>query len=347
MKRRVVVLAGVVALGACSGGNHSSSAGTAPGSTRSSNPPSTAAARSDALAPAVAATRRGGTADFTYEKTSAGSKGKAIFTATVHGVVDFGNGNTSFGYTVKNTSTHDVTVDEARGVGGSLYVHVPAGYGISGTRSWTKIEPGQSKTSVSVNVSSPEEATALAALLDFLGTATDVKSTGAHALGFQVRTDTPALAGESAAVKLLILGPNAADSSFGVGTVSSTGTAQLDSAGRLARVEIVTTVPIVSATSTVTFTFGHFGVAAPPGAPNTTEIANQATLCADKNVDVVTAIKRYRSSHGSTAQPTAAQLAAAGYLKQPAAWVISYSHEAGNASYFGIYENPWCPGSLG
>jgi hypothetical protein len=302
---------------------------------------------SDALAPAVAATRRGGTADFSYETTSAGRTGKAIFTGTVHGVVDFRSGNTSFGYAVKNTGTPDVKVDEARGADGSLYVHVPADYGISGARSWTKIEPGQSKYAVTVNVSTPEQATALPALLDFLGTATDVKSTGAHALGFQVRTDTPALARQSAAVKLLILGPNANSSSFGVGTTTTTGTAQLDSAGRLARVEIVTSVPIVSATSTLTFTFGHYGVTGPPGAPKTTEIADRATLCADKNVDIITAIKKCRSSHGSGAEPTAAQLAAAGFLQQPAAWVISYSHEAGNSSYFGNYENPWCPGSLG
>lgn len=199
-----------------------------------------------------------------------------------------------------------------------------------------------------MNVSTLEKATAVAALTDFLGTATNVAPSGAHGYTFQIRTDQQALANASAPVRLLILGPNTGSSiNIDVGALNASGTAELDNAGRLSRVELQTSVAVLGGQSTMTFTFDHYGAPALTGAPKATDLAGSATLCADKNLDLLSVIKKYRATLGADAEPTGAQLAAAGLVRQPAAWQIQYTNDAGSSSFGGNYENPWCPGSLG
>jgi hypothetical protein len=349
-RRAALFLSAVIALSACGGSHHSnSSAGSGTTSTvaTSTVAGSTVAPRSGSLSAAIAATRRGGSAEFSYTDTAGTTRGKTIFTAKVHGVVDFASGNTSFGYAVANSSTPSVAVDDARGVGGTLYVRVPDGYGVATTAPWATLDPGHTTAAVSVNVSTPEKIVALTALLDYLGSATNVQAAGAHGFTFQIRTDQQAVSKQSAAVGLLILGPNTSGFDIDVGPLNATGTARLDNAGRLARVEIDTLDRALGGRATKTFTFDHYGVAAPPGAPNPTEIASTATLCVDKKVDLLGAVKSYRAAHGARTEPTAAQLAAAGLLRQPAAWRITYTDDADSHGFFGVYQNPWCPGSLG
>jgi hypothetical protein len=89
----------------------------------------------------------------------------------------------------------------------------------------------------------------------------------------------------------------------------------------------------------LTYTFDNFGWGRPAAAPPAREIADQATVCADRGLDIVKLVKQYRATHGADAQPTPVQLAAAGLLRQPAAWQLTYS----GGGFGGGYQNAWCP----
>jgi hypothetical protein len=334
--RVAVILGIVVGAAACASSSHGS-AGTAPGSSAPAHvgaDPASDGSASAALTSAIAATRSPGDAAFTFEN-KAGTTRRVIVASTSRGVVDFGSGDTRFSYEVRNagvTAALDVTVDEARAVGGQVYVRLPVGIRIAGRPAWAKLMP--SKYGADVNITTPEQAAVVAGLLDALAQAHDVKRLASGRISFKLDADSASLNKLPPAAKTLIGGPNS--NSGGTidgppGSFTSDGIADLDSAGRLRAVEIVSHLAILGAQGDLAFTFSGYRSSAVPGAPAAADVADRATICADRSVDI-----------GEAAEPTANQLAAAGLLQQPAAWQLSYQHESGSSGYGASYQNSWC-----
>jgi hypothetical protein len=129
--------AGVVALlaAACSSSGHGAaptpSATDAP--TTSTTAATPKAGQAASLQPAIAATRAAGTAHFAFQNLSGITHSKPSFTAISQGVVDFASGSTSFGFSTDNAAARqtNVSVDEVRAAGGSVWVHLPAGYRVA------------------------------------------------------------------------------------------------------------------------------------------------------------------------------------------------------------------------
>jgi len=130
--RVAVILGIVVGAAACASSSHGRPGSSAPAH---ADPARDGSARA-ALTSAIAATRSAGDASFTFEN-KAGTTRRVIVASTSRGVVDFGSGDTRFSYEVRNagaTAALDVTVDEARAVGGQVYVRLPVGIRIAGGR---------------------------------------------------------------------------------------------------------------------------------------------------------------------------------------------------------------------